>query len=481
MTFDDAYWAKQRARLDVDKEVLHVNFAKFVADHCAHRLKHVEHVGWYRWNGIVWEATGNEGAAMQAITDAVAVLAQRIAESPSDTFWAAAAMNKMLVNHQRKAIVSEMSVLREFHAGADDLDAQRHLLTFQNGTVDLRSGEIRPHDPADMLTQSARVNYVPGADAPRWLRFVEEVFPGDSELQRYYQTFLGYCVTGEVREHALGVWYGAHGRNGKGTTVRTMQKVFGAEIIREVEFSIFENVRGQPPHTEQLAGLRGARMVVAQEGNPGTPMNTALLKNLSGGDRISARHLYGKVFSFEPTFTVVLATNHLPEFASGGAALWARTKAVLFGQSFADRRDPNLEPTIQGPESEGVAAWVVEGAKRYYTEGLRDTLSVIAATEHHKDSVDPLKDLVGELFDYCEGGEVGRSSFNAELKMWRDNNGDKSTKFSPSSVKRHLLDSGKVEEVRRKSKGWAYMGIRLMGDPEPSAGSGIFDRPEGAA
>lgn len=472
--FDESYWARQRTRLDVSDEVRHVHFAKFVADHCAHRLKYVEHIGWYRWNGRVWEATGDSGAAMQAITDAVAVLAKRIVDVPGDTSWASAAMSKMLVNFQRKAIVAEMAVLRQFRASVDDMDARRHLLTFQNGTVDLRSGELKPHDPADMLTQCTRVDYLPDAECPRWLRFVEEIFPGDEELQSYFQTFLGYCVTGEVREHALGVWYGAHGRNGKGTTVRTMQKVFGPEIVREVEFSMFENVRGQAPHTEQIAGLRGARMVVAQEGNPGTPMNTALLKNFSGGDRISTRHLMGKVFSFEPTFTIVLATNHLPEFASGGAALWARTKAILFGESFANRRDPDLEPTIQGPQAAGVAAWIVRGAIRYYSEGLRDTLSVIAATEHHKDAVDPLKDLVGELFDYCEGAEVGRSTFNAELKVWRDNNGDKSAKFSPSSVKRHLLDSGKVEEVRRKGKGWVYSGIRLMGDPEPLTGPGIF-------
>ncbi|MFE9864897.1 phage/plasmid primase, P4 family [Streptomyces sp. NPDC005506] len=459
-TFDDTYWAKQRQRLDISDEVRHVHYAKFVADHCADRLKHVEHVGWYRWNGVVWQATGDSGAAMQAITDSVAVLAKRIVDAPADTSWASAAMSKMLVNFQRKAIVAEMVVLREFQATVDDMDAARHLLTFRNGTVDLRTGELRSHDPADMLTQCANVEYVPDAECPRWLRFVGEVFPGDADLQRYYQTFLGYCVTGEVREHALGVWYGAHGRNGKGTTIRTMQKTFGPDIIREVEFSMFENVRGQAPHTEHIAGLRGARMVVAQEGNPGTPMNTALLKNFSGGDRISTRHLMGKVFSFEPTFTIVLATNHLPEFASGGAALWARTKAVLFGQSFADRVDRELEPTIQGPEREGVAAWVVAGAVRYYREGLSDPLSVLAATEMHRDSVDPLKDLVSELFDYDDDAVTVRADFNKALKEWRDVNGDTSPKFKPGSVKRHLADRG-VKEVKRRGE-ICLTGVRLM-------------------
>ncbi|MGW2930471.1 DNA primase family protein [Streptomyces sp. NPDC001156] len=462
-----------------DNPVQHVNYAKFVARHAGHHLRYMENVGWYRWNDAVWEATGGAGAAFQAITDAAHVLHRYATDNPAAITWVNSAVKLMLNSPHRKAIVAELENLRSLRVTSDEFDSARHLLTFTNGTVDLWTGELRKHNPADMLAQSAKVEYRPDATAPRWLRFVEEVFPEDSELQSYFQTFLGYCVTGEVREHALGVWYGAHGRNGKGTTVRTMQSVFGPDIIREVEFSIFENVRGQAPHTEQIAGMRGARMVVAQEGNQGTPMNTALLKNMSGGDRVSTRHLHGKTFSFEPTFTIVLTTNHLPEFASGGAALWARTKAILFGQSFADRRDPDLEPTIQGPEREGVAAWIVEGAKRYYAEGLRDPLAVIAATEFHKDSVDPLKDLVGELFDYAEGSEVRRSTFNADLKVWRDTNGDKSNKYSPASVKRHLIDSGKVEEVRTKASGWIYRGIRMMSDPQ-GTGPGVFNRSENA-
>ncbi|GAA4015982.1 DNA primase family protein [Streptomyces plumbiresistens] len=469
---DDAYWTKQRVRLDVAQGVKHVYFARFVADQCGERLRYVESVGWFRWGGRVWEATGDDGAALQALTDAAQVLARRVAENGADASWASAAMFKMLSGRERGYMLREMAALREFRSHVDEFDAARHLMTFTNGTVDLRTGELREHNPADRLTQCARVAYRPEASSPRWLRFVDEVFPDDSELQTYYQTFLGYCITGEVREHALGVWYGSHGRNGKGTTIRTMQALFGSQIIREVDYQLF--VRGYQPHTEQVAGLRGARMVVAQEGEAGQAMNTARLKNYSGGDRIEARHLQGRTFSYEPTFTIVLATNHLPEFASGGAALWARTKAILFGQSFADRVDRDLEPTVQGPEAEGVAAWVVAGAVRYYAEGLRDPLSVVAATEFHRDSVDPLKELVGEVFDYAEGSKVKRSTFNADLKDWRETNGDKSGKFSPSSVKRHLLTSGNAEE-RKFADGWYYLGIRLMSDPVLTSGPGIFN------
>jgi putative DNA primase/helicase len=400
----------------------------------------------------------------------------RAGENPRDTPWAMAAASKMLVHLVRKSIVAEMEVLPELHTDVDTMDAHRHLLTFQNGTVDLRTGKLKPHDPADYMTQCAPVDYVPDAECPRFEQFVTEIFPDDVELQEYYQTFLGMCVTGETRDHALGVWYGEKGRNGKGATVRTMASVFGKDIIKEVSFELFEQ-RGQQAHSESIASLRNARMVVAQEGNQGVPMNTARLKNWSGGDGITTRHLYGKEFTFDPKFTIVLATNYLPEFSAGGAALWARTKAVLFGQCFADRVDVDLEPTLQGPEREGIAAWVVRGAVRYYEQGrLSDPLSVIQATEHHKDEVDPLKPLIGELYDYDESCEVKRSNFNAELKEWRDQNGERNAKFSPSSVKRLLLSNG-VREQQRKGVGWVYTGIFLLSEPpRKGAGPGIFDQ-----
>lgn len=354
----------------------------------------------------------------------------------------------MLVHSHRYAIVTEMSKLREFRSTVDDFDAARHMLTFQNGTVDLRSGELKPHDPADMQTLSARVDYVPDAECPRWLQFVAEVFPGDVDLQRYYQTWLGLCVSGEA-PHVLGVWYGEKGRNGKGTTIRTMQAAFGGDLILNVPFDFFKKGK-YGPHGEEIADLRSARMVVVDEGESGTAVDVTRLKSYSGGDRITARKLRQSTFRFEPKFTIVMTTNELPEFAAGGAALWARTKAILFGQSFADVRDRELEPTIQGPESEGVAAWVVRGAMRYYAEGLTDPLSVELATNFHREQVDPLKPLIGELFDFDDDAPpITRSAFNAALKRWRDVNGDQSAKFKPASVHKELERRG-VKAIKRQ-------------------------------
>lgn len=461
-SFGTAYWDQQQKLLDVTAEVRHVHFAEFVADQCGDRLRYVQGVGWFKWSGIVWAATGDDGTAMQAVTEASMALIRHAADEPSDHSWCVVASNKMLVHDVRRKIVAEMKALPQFLTSVDEMDAKRHLLTFRNGTVDLRTGALLPHRPENMLTQCARINYTMDAECPRWLKFVEEVFPDDGELQRYYQTWIGMSVTGEVKDHVLGVWYGDMGRNGKGVTIRTLQKIFGHEIIKEVPFSLFENVRGQQPHTELVASLRGARMVVAQEGNPGTPMDVARLKNYSGGDRISTRHLHGKQFSFEPSFTLVLVTNTLPEFSAGGAALWARTKAIHFSVSFAGREDRTLEPTLQEEEAEGIAAWVVRGAVRYYQEGLRDAESVIEATEHHRKSVDSLKELDGDLFEYAESSWVLRSTFNAQLKKWRTNNEIEGGKYTQSWVKKQLLASHKVKEQRDARIGYQLHGIRLM-------------------
>lgn len=430
------------------------------------KVRHAHGVGFFVWDGTVWRQ--DERAVRRLVHELGTALVQ--ADADEDVYRA------FLMRYRTDSLIAELESVPEINVTADEFDAARHLISFRNGTVDLRTGELREHDPADMITQCALVDYVADATCPRWLRFLEEIFPGDAALHAYFQVFLGYCITGEIREHAVGVWYGEKGRNGKGATIRTMQSIFGKTLVKEVPFTMFEHVRGREVHTEQMAGLRGARMVVAQEGNPDTAMNTALLKNLSGGDELEMRHLYGKTFNYSPRFTLVLATNHLPEFSAGGAALWARTKSILFGQNFAGRVDPALEPTIQGPEREGIAAWLVRGAVRYYSEGLADPPGVRDAVEFHKDSVDPLRDLVGELFVYDSEAVTKRSEFNRELKNWREDQGDRSAKFGPMAVKRRLLSSGRVEEKQKHGTGWVYAGIRLMSAVD-GGGPGVFSKP----
>lgn len=456
------YWSEQRKKLDMSVDFRHVHFAEFVADQCGKNLMYVEGIGWHVWNGMVWELAMTDRPVMAAVTTASQRLAMYVSGDPSNREWAMKACSKMLVHGARNAIVNEMKNLDSLNVHVSKLDTKRDLLAFKNGTVELRTGTLRAHDREDYLTQCAPIVYNPNAKCPRWLRFVTEIFPNDRGLQTYYQKFLGMSITGEVKDHVLGVWYGDKGRNGKGVTIHTMQHLFGSQLIKEVPFSTFEKERGQQPHTEVLAGMRGARMVVAQEGNPDVPMNVALLKTLSGGDAVPARHLYGKQFVYDPTFTLVLVTNELPDFSAGGTALWARTRAIPFAVSFIGREDKNLENVLH-TEAEGIAAWVVQGAVSYYRDGLGETDAVSKATRDFAHKVSVLSYLEDDLFVYDPKARVKRSEFNKHLKAWRERNGitPRDRKFSQSAVKVDLLSQDGVAEATNFGHPY-FTGIRLV-------------------
>lgn len=463
----DDYWAEQRKKLDMSVDFRHVHFAEFVADQCNENLRYVEGIGWFAWNGKVWELAESDRLVMNSITQASQRLALFVSGDPSNREWAMKACSRMLVHGARNGIVNEMKNLDQLSAPVADLDTKRDLLSFQNGTVELRTGKLREHERSDYLTQCAPIEYDPNAKCPRWLRFIEEVFPGDPDLQRYVQTFLGYCITGETREQVLGVWHGDRGRNGKGTILRLMTHIFGSQLIKRVKAEMFYNIRGQQPHTEDIAAMRGARMVWADEFASDVRVNVGLLKDLSGESPVSTRHLYGKTFEYTPTFTTVLIGNDLPDFPTGDTALWARTKAVPFTQSFTGREDKSLEEVLRS-EASGIAAWIIEGASRYYAEGLQDVDAVTAHTEDFRDETGCLGALQGDLFEYDEKNRILQSTFHQALKTWQRKNGitrgsDDFEKFMQKNVKKALLTSGKVAEGRTNA-GRAYTGIRLAGE-----------------
>jgi putative DNA primase/helicase len=330
-----------------------------------------------------------------------------------------------------------------------------------------------------MLTQEAPTRYRPDAECPTWLRFLANVFPDQSEVIDYLQTLLGYAITGESREHAFAVWFGSNGRNGKGTIVRALKAVFGPDLVKDVDFSVFE--RGGNAHTEDVARMRTARIVTASEGSEGTPMNDELLKRHAGGDSIQARHLYRETFEYVPRYLIILLSNYLPQFQSQGAAIWSRVRAIEFTQSFAGREDRTLDAKLAA-EAEGIAAWCVRGAVRYYSEGLISPEAVSETTRKHKEKVNPLALLIDDLFVFDPAGQVQRSAFNQGLKEWRTGNGIATNRFTPQFTKFRLAESG-VTEARINGV-WYLRGIQLTPEyggpvavpdsPAAISGPGIF-------
>ncbi|MBC9729967.1 phage/plasmid primase, P4 family [Streptomyces sp. TRM68367] len=469
---------KWQARLSEKDGIRHVDYAHFCAERFDGRLLFSPHLGWLRWTGNVWEVGHKQGPAMEGMTKVSNGMLAEAVETGAD--WLAEAAMNLRRAHHRKAIATELEALPELRVDAAQVDAHPHLLTFANGIVNLDTGELREAYPDCLLTQAAPVNYDPDAACPRWLQFLSDVFPGQPEVIDFMQTLIGYGITGHNREHAFAVWFGDKGRNGKGTIIRALKNVFGPHIVKDVDFSVFE--RGGNAHTEDIARMRTARIVTASEGSEGTPMNDELLKRHAGGDSIQARHLYRETFEYVPRYLIVLLSNYLPQFQSQGPAIWARVRAVEFTQSFAGREDRALDDKLAS-EAEGIAAWCVRGAVRYFQEGLVSPEAVSVTTRKHKEAVNPLSPLIDDLFVFDADSRVRRSEFNQALKEWKDANGIARNRFTPQFTKYRLGESG-VREV--KSDGvWHLAGIRLTPEyggtlPVPdspaalSSGPGIF-------
>ncbi|UJB43591.1 DNA primase family protein [Streptomyces sp. A1-5] len=476
MTTDPTWKARLSRGAD---GIRHVDYARYCAERFDGRLRFSPHLGWLQWNGNAWTIGHKTAPAMDGMTTVSDDMFKEAGETGNE--WLAEAAMNLRRTHHRKAIAGELEALPELHVAAGELDAHPHLLTFANGIVNLYTGEIRDAYPECMLTQAAPTNYRPDADCPQWEQFLNDVFPGQPEVIDYMQTLLGYAITGENREHAFAVWFGANGRNGKGTIIRALKKVFGEDLVKDVDFSVFE--RGRSAHTEDVARMRTARIIAASEGSEGTPMNDEVLKRHAGGDSIQARHLYGQTFEYVPRYLIVLLSNYLPQFQSQGAAIWSRVRAVEFSQCFEGREDRTLENRLAA-EAEGIAAWCVRGAMRYYEEGLKSPEAVSETTRKHKEAVNPLSLLIDDLFVYDAGARVPRAAFNSALKEWKEANGVARNRFTPQFTKFRLGESG-VQEVKIEGT-WYLTGIRLTPEfggtlPVPDSpasldtGGSIFD------
>jgi len=283
----------------------------------------------------------------------------------------------------------------------DQLDAEPWLLSCANGTVDLTSGELHEADPTELLTRGNEIAYDGSAECPRWLRFLAEVFDGDTELVAFMQRLIGYTLTGDTREHVLAVLHGS-GCNGKTTLVEIVKCLLG-DLALAAAFESFARVHGNRGPRNDLARLHRARMVIAAESGEGRKLDEATLKQVTGGDTIAARFLYGEHFEFRPRFKLWLVTNHRPRVDGSDDAVWRRLRLIPFEVSFRGHEDRTLAADLEA-ELPGILAWAVEGCLAWQHDGLGEAGAVTSATREYREEEDVLGAFLAER---CElEGEV---------------------------------------------------------------------------
>jgi putative DNA primase/helicase len=258
-----------------------------------------------------------------------------------------------------------------------DFDRDPWLLNVQNGTLDLRTGTLHPHQPEDLLTRQAPVTFDASATAPAWNTFLSEVFYSDAALIGYVQRALGYSCTAETREQAFFLCYGA-GANGKTTLLNAVAQVLGAywkPLKADVLMARPSGAAGPDP---ELASLVGARLVTAQEPH-GATLDTPRLKELTGSDAIQVRELRRAPFTFIPHFKLWLSANERPAVPERTVGIWRRIRLLPFTVSFRGRENRAL-PGLLAAEAPGILTWLLAGVQAWLDDGLGMVPAVAEAT-----------------------------------------------------------------------------------------------------
>lgn len=296
------------------------------------------------------------------------------------------------------------------------------LLNCPNGVLELNTGVFRMHDPEEYLTQVCATEYDADATCPRWKQFLEEVFAGNAELVAWMQRFLGYCLTGHIREHVLPIFHGG-GRNGKSTLIKTVCSVLGGDYSGLTPSGFLVQSRGEQ-HPTKLVNLYGKRFAADLETDTEAKLNETLIKRLTGGDSLTARRMYEDFWEFVPTHKLVLATNHEPSVQGTDAAIWSRLKLVPFNVSFLGREDTTLGDALAA-EAKGILRWMVEGCERWIEVGLGEPAAVVKATAAYRSEQNDVARFLSIHYRPNDACRQRKTQVTSKYHLWCRDNGVK--------------------------------------------------------
>lgn len=369
----------------------------------AGRLMHVHGLGWHWWDGKRW-VEDRTGRAERGV---ISVLRSAHGQSFGDEKLSADVRACQTASGV-DGVLKLASKLEEFAFTTDDLDAAPYKLNVANGTLDLLTMTLWPHDPADRITRVCNASYDPGATGPAWEAFLRRSLP-DLEVRGFLQRYIGQALVGKPLEHALVILTGT-GRNGKGVWYGAVNKALGS-YATSVRPEMLLSRDGA--HTTDEMDLMGVRWVTMSEIDQGRTLAEATMKRLTGGDEIRARRMRQDSVAFMPSHTLAMVANHLPKTSGNDDAVWKRLKVVPFEVVIpAHEQDPRLNEKLER-ELEAVLSWIIDGWQEYQRVGLADPAKVLARTAAYREDTDGIAQFISET---CVTGD----GCNALLdELWR--------------------------------------------------------------
>ena len=431
------------------------NAERFVARHGENVRYCYPWAKWLVWTGARWERDDAGKVHRLAKETVRSIYGEAAAAEDEDRRKALA---KHATNSEADAKTKAMleATKPEVPVSPDELDADPWLLNAPNGTIDLRTGELRPHRREDLITKMAGAEYVPDAAAPTWAATLERVLPS-ADLRQFFKKLCGYAMSGDVSEHVLPVLYGT-GANGKSTILNAVLSAAGDYGMQAAADLL---VAKKGAHPTEVADLFGMRLVASIEVEDGRRLAESLVKQLTGGDRVRARKMRQDFWQFEPTHKVFMAVNHKPEVKGTDAGIWRRMRLLPFTETIPPAEQDKRLPQRLAAELAGILRWGVEGCLEWQSEGLTAPAVVRRATGQYRSEMD----VIGAfLQDECEVGEDHKTPFAAlytRYEEWCEEGGEKAETRRKFNAR--LKERGQFE-ARRSGPGGSneWHGLQLL-------------------
>lgn len=370
---------------------------------------------WLVWDGTRWKLDG-DGTPIRLAKDTVMeIFRDGLNSHDGDIIKLAEESAKA---SRLQAMISLAAP--ELPIDVDDLDTNGWLLNCPNGTVDLRTGKLQPHERWQNITKLCPTEFHPDATAPKWEQFVRDIFV-DDDLISFVQRLVGYCLTGDVSEQKLPIFHG-NGANGKSTFLNGFMDVVGSDYTMQSMPDFLMEKRGESHPTEK-ASLFGKRFVSCVETEASRKLAESTVKMLTGGEKIMARRMREDFWEFQPTHKLILCTNHKPVVAGQDHGIWRRLLLVPFTQRFEGPRIDKALPEKLRTEATGILAWLVRGCIEWQRVGLNPPAIVTNATNQYRTNEDTIGLFIEEQCQTGKNLAIAFKAFYGAFAAWCEESG----------------------------------------------------------
>lgn len=422
-------------------------------------VRHTEQAGWYLWDGKHWRYDGRGMITEEATHVVESMYTEALEIAIPDT-------RDRLLNWAKKSeasarIESMLKLARGLSPIAGDVmdfNPDPWLFNVENGVVDLRTGDLRPHDPKLMISRLSETTFDPNAHDDRWDLFLKTITQGDDQLEAYLRRAAGYTLTADTREEVFFIIYGPQA-SGKSTFIDALMTILG-DMAMLTQAETLMHQRGSQAPKDELARMLDKRMVATIEIPDGGRFAESLVKQMTGGDKVAARNLYKSGFEFQPAFKLWIATNHAPRAYDD--AIWRRIKRVPFSRTIPlAEQDFRLKAELKVPRSSlarAALAWAVRGCLEWQANGLGTCAAVEADTAEYAEDQDKFGRFIEEEVILDPQAAVGRQELYERYTVWCNQEGERPMSGQAFGVK--MKERGFVRNNSARPVTWCGLSLQ---------------------